>query len=77
MNAESIGGRVASFGAVVLCLQLGACGGETEAPAVERGAQEILPFADPPMGGEVGPTMQESVHKWRETPSHLPQRRRR
>ena len=24
------------------------------------------------MGGKVGPTMQESVHKWREAPSHLP-----
>ena len=36
-------------------------------------AQEVLPFPDPPMGGEVGPTMQESVHKWRETPRHLPE----
>ena len=35
-------------------------------------AQEVLPFPDPPMGGKVGPTMQESVHKWREAPSHLP-----
>jgi arylsulfatase len=25
------------------------------------------------MGGEVGPTIQESVHKWRETPSYLPE----
>jgi arylsulfatase len=25
------------------------------------------------MGGEVGPTMQESVHKWREAPSYLPE----
>ena len=32
----------------------------------------VLPFPDPPMGGSVGPTMQESVHKWREAPSHLP-----
>jgi arylsulfatase len=36
-------------------------------------AQEVLPFPDPPMGGKVGPTMQESVHKWRETPRHLPE----
>jgi len=35
------------------------------------GAQEVLPFPTPPMGGEVGPTMQESVHKWREAPRHL------
>ncbi|MEJ2122971.1 MAG: arylsulfatase [Alphaproteobacteria bacterium] len=36
-------------------------------------AQEALPFPDPPMGGKIGPTMQQSVHKWRERPSHLPE----
>jgi len=36
-------------------------------------AQDVLPFPTPPMGGEVGPTMQESIHKWRETPSYLPE----
>jgi arylsulfatase len=36
-------------------------------------AQDVLPFPDPPMGGSVAPTMQESVHKWRETPSYLPE----
>ena len=35
-------------------------------------AQDVLPFPDPPMGGKVGPTMQESVHKWRTEPSRLP-----
>jgi predicted DNA-binding transcriptional regulator AlpA len=30
-----------------------------------------LPFPDPPMGGKVGPTMQESVHKWRQAPRRL------
>lgn len=35
-------------------------------------AQDALPFPDPSMGGKVGPTMQESVHKWREEPSRLP-----
>jgi arylsulfatase A-like enzyme len=35
-------------------------------------AQDVLPFPEPPMGGEVGPTMQQSVHKWREQPSRLP-----
>jgi len=35
-------------------------------------AQDVLPFPAPPMGGSVAPTMQESVHKWRETPSYLP-----
>jgi arylsulfatase len=36
-------------------------------------AQEVLPFPDTPMGGKVGPTMQESVHKWRQTPRRLPE----
>ena len=35
-------------------------------------SQDVLPFPAPPMGGKVGPTMQESVHKWREAPRHLP-----
>jgi hypothetical protein len=30
-------------------------------------AQEVLPFPTPPMGDKVGTTMQESVHKWRES----------
>jgi len=36
-------------------------------------AQETLPFPSPPMGGKVGPTMQESVHKWQKAQSHLPE----
>jgi len=40
--------------------------------AVAKGDGSVLPFEPPPMGGKVGPTMQESVHKWREQPSHLP-----
>jgi hypothetical protein len=36
-------------------------------------AQDVLPFPEPPMGGSVGPTMQESVHKWRQQPRHLPE----
>ena len=35
-------------------------------------AQDSLPFPDAPMGGKVGRTMQESVHKWRGEPSRLP-----
>jgi hypothetical protein len=38
-------------------------------------AQDVLPFPTPPMGGKVGPTMQESVHKWRVQPRHLPRMR--
>ena len=37
------------------------------------GDGDVLPFPPPPMGGKVGPTMQESVHKWRQQPSHLPE----
>jgi len=40
--------------------------------AVPVWAQDVLPFPAPPMGGKVAPTMQESVHKWRAAPSHLP-----
>ena len=36
-------------------------------------AGEVLPFPTPPMGGKVGPSMQESEHKWREQPRHLPE----
>jgi len=41
--------------------------------AIPAWAQDVLPFPTPPMGGKVGPTMQESVHKWREAPGHLPE----
>jgi len=55
-------------GLIISCLALCAC--VLSGPLT---AQEVLPFPSPPMGGKVGPTMQESVHKWRETPSHLPE----
>lgn len=42
-------------------------------PAALLAAQDELPFPTPPMGGKVGPTMQESVHKWREASRHLPE----
>jgi arylsulfatase len=35
-------------------------------------AQEVLPFPTLPMGGKAGPTLQDSVHQWREEPSYLP-----
>jgi len=35
-------------------------------------AGDVLPFPSPPMGGKVGPTLQQSVHKWRVEPRHLP-----
>ena len=36
-------------------------------------AQDVLPFPTPPMGGKVGPTMQQSLHKWREQARHFPE----
>ena len=33
----------------------------------------VLPFATPPMGGSVGNTLQESVHKWRQVQNRLPE----
>ena len=36
-------------------------------------AQDVLPFPTSPMGGKAGPTMQQSVHKWREQAKHLPE----
>ena len=62
---------------VLLCLAIltlaasWGCGGGQELPEGEPGA--ALPFDPPPMGGTVGTTMQESVHKWREQPRHLPE----
>jgi hypothetical protein len=40
-------------------------------PSSEPG--DVLPFPSPPMGGSVGPSLQESVHRWRTEPSHLPE----
>ena len=41
-------------------------------PSARPSDGSVLPFPTPPMGGKVGVTMAESVHKWRETPRHLP-----
>jgi len=46
------------------------CGPANNVPS-EPGA--VLPFDPPPMGGTVGLTMQESVHRWREPIRHLPE----
>ena len=82
MNANI---KLSAIGAMALCLHLTACdqqapSSETasaQAPAADSDTAlapgEILPFPAPPMGGSVAPTMQESVHKWRETPNHLPE----
>jgi arylsulfatase A-like enzyme len=50
-----------------LCATLTGCG------MVGASDQNSLPFPNPPMGGKVGPSMQESVHKWRTEPSRLPE----
>jgi len=56
------GARLAVMTAVVSF----GCGGGSGEPGA------VLPFPPPPMGGTAGPTMQQSVHKWREQPRHLP-----
>ena len=33
----------------------------------------VLPFPEPPMGGSVGETLADSVHRWRERPSRIPE----
>lgn len=49
------------------------CIGATMLTAAPVAAQDVLPFPSAPMGGKVGPTMQESVHQWREQVRHLPE----
>ena len=51
----------------LICLSVGMLA------TVPAAAQDELPFPTPPMGGKVGPTLQESVHQWREQASHLPE----
>ena len=47
------------------------CGGGQNTGSNEVGA--VLPFEPPPSASTAGITMQESVHKWREQPRHLPE----
>ena len=73
---------------IVLLFASWGCAGDKETPSTEPTVVEApeataepataeigttLPFPAPPMGGKVGATMQESVHKWREQPRHLPE----
>jgi len=67
MRLQNILGLMAIF---TVAVSFG-CGGGQNKGSEEIGA--ILPFEPPPMGGTVGATMQESVHKWRKQPSHLPE----
>ena len=62
--------RILAFPAMVLLAAPWGCGPGAGGPS-EPGA--VLPFDPPPMGGTVGPTMQESVHRWREPVRHLPE----
>jgi len=48
------------------------CGGAPRDTGTRPDDGSVLPFPSPPMGGTAGATMQESVHKWREEPRHLP-----
>ena len=58
---------------ITACLTTSLCATLAGAGLADARAQESLPFPEPPMGGKVGPTMQESVHKWRKQPRHLPE----
>jgi arylsulfatase A-like enzyme len=40
--------------------------------AIGTGAQEVLPFPPTPSASVAGRTLQDSVHKWRTEPKHLP-----
>jgi len=60
------------FLAILIGLMMASCS-STDNKKDTIATQDVLPFPTPPMGGEVGPTMQESVHKWREAPNHLPE----
>jgi len=69
--AASAAHRVLSVSLVVLALGACADGGDSgKTGAAETGA--VLPFEAPPMGGTVGPTMQQSVHEWRQEPRRIP-----
>lgn len=69
MNARLAAKVAMTFSRSLACSAVAGLGLALSAPA---SAQDVLPFPDPPMGGTVGPTMQESVHRWRETPRRLP-----
>ena len=60
---------VAMASLILVSAQVGAASGGSS----KHSDGSILPFPAPPMGGKVGRTMQESVHKWREQPRYLPE----
>ena len=62
------------IGAMLVAVALVACGGGQKSAAPEARSDDgsVLPFPRPPMGGTVGPTLQQSVHKWRQEPRRLP-----
>ena len=60
----------------VVSLLVGCQKGQTTHSAADSTPPDdgsVLPFASAPMGGEVGATMQQSVHKWREQPRRIPE----
>ena len=80
------GCRLGSAAALVCVVIAGCQGTQTPAGTQNReGLQPVsgpqdptrtgrsLPFPTPPMGGSVGPTMQDSVHAWRKPPRRLPE----
>ena len=70
--------RFYSFSLVTaaLTITLAACSGTPSASTSSLSDRpddgSVLPFASAPMGGDVGLSMQESVHKWRVEPRRIP-----
>jgi len=51
-----------------------AVGGGSQAAVADRPDDgSVLPFPPPPMGGSVGTTLKDSVHKWRVAPRRVPE----
>ncbi len=58
---------------IVAAVATGGCSGDVRETDRTGDTGAVLPFDPPPMGGTAGRTMQESVHRWREQPRHLPE----
>ena len=71
LKRSILAASIIAFGAMGLALPMAAQQSPSDADARPDDGS-VLPFPSPPMGGSVGVTMQESIHKWRQAPSRLP-----
>jgi len=66
---------------LILAFVLASCTAPDDAPVKQSQSTSagrpddgtVLPFPSPPMGGSVGNTLKDSVHKWRVEPNRLPE----